>query len=282
MDAVNDPRIQNAPYRARLDRVTHLFTEFSRAWADHLATRPHGFTTTVDPDGSGRLEMVVHRPIPNALPLTMGELLYQLRAALDNALYTAAIIDSGEDPPPGADKLQWPVCATRKEWRNQKSRLQHLRPHLVEMLEAIQPYNAEAPDWNCLTLLNDLARIDRHRTLQLVALYPVTSELVHNEDTVTEVVTHPGVVRNGSALVTFRYSGVGPIGPEDIDGHFEFDVELADVSETQGPDGIYGRPYGSLERRLRVMFDVLQDYMNALCLESVLGAPEAAPGLTSI
>jgi hypothetical protein len=36
------------------------------------------------------------------------------------------------------------------------------------MLERIQPYQAQRRDLNCLKILNDLARIDRHRTMHLV------------------------------------------------------------------------------------------------------------------
>lgn len=41
-------------------------------------------------------------PLPEEVALLLGEYLYQLRSALDNCLYTVAIIAAGTAPPPGA------------------------------------------------------------------------------------------------------------------------------------------------------------------------------------
>jgi len=120
--------------------------------------------------------------MPPELGLILGEFLYQLRAALDNCLYAVAVIVAGTSPPPGAGALQWPICDTAEAFNKQRSRLKYLRADLVDALEAIQPYQAELPTWNSLWLLNDLARVDRHRTLHLVTLVPVDSELIVDFD----------------------------------------------------------------------------------------------------
>lgn len=59
--------------------------------------------------------------------------------------------------------LQWPICDTPEAFEKQRPRFKHLRSDLVEALEAIQPYQAELPAWNSLRILNELARVDRHR-----------------------------------------------------------------------------------------------------------------------
>jgi hypothetical protein len=157
-----------AHFRARLDRAEELYEAFGTAWGVYLEQRPHRLVTKLHGDGHGELLMERVVPMPPELGLILGEFLYQLRAALDNCLYAVAVIVAGTSPPPGAGALQWPICDTAEAFNKQRSRLKYLRADLVDALEAIQPYQAELPRWNSLWLLNDLARVDRHRTLHLV------------------------------------------------------------------------------------------------------------------
>jgi hypothetical protein len=60
---------------------------------------------------------------------------------------------------------------TRAEWDRQATRYRDLPPEIIEALEAIQPYQAQIPDWNSLSTLHNLARIDRHRTPHGLGLY---------------------------------------------------------------------------------------------------------------
>jgi hypothetical protein len=250
-------------FRARVERAGVHFKEFGDTWAAYLDQRPHRFSTTVE-DGAGTLRVHREIPIPNELSLVLGEFCYQLRAALDNCLYAAAVIDSGQNPPPGASQLQWPVCTTRGEWANQRRRLKYLNDELVNYLESMQPYNTEFQGWNCLLLLNELARVDRHRNLHPVGLYPVKAKIQHDRKLVHDIEMHPGVIDDGGVLVTFRYTGDEPIGRAHIDGNFEFDVELAGLVEAMAPDGDACRPYGSFEQRLRAIYEVTQEYMLTL------------------
>lgn len=267
-----------AHFLTRLDRAVTLFEALRDEWAAYLDQHPHRFTVHVDAAGRGELRVYRRLPLPNTLGLTLGEFLYQLRAALDNCLYAAAIIDSGSSPPPGGEVLQWPICETRAEWRNAQRRVRHLSDGLVTYLESMQPYHTQYPGWNCLRILHDLARIDRHRTLHLAALYPVNAKIWFDRAVIDEVEIHPGVVHHGSVLVSFRYTGTQPVKPEHIDGQFEFELEVADVVEAVGPTSSQPmRPYGSLERRLRAMYDVTGEYMETLI--HLARNPESAEAL---
>ena len=71
--------------------------------------------------------------------LILGEFPYELRAALDNALYAVAIIDSGQNPPPNASQLEWPICSTPESWEgHRRRRLSALSEDLVNDLYLIQ------------------------------------------------------------------------------------------------------------------------------------------------
>jgi hypothetical protein len=93
---------------ARLDRAEEHYQSFGRIWAEYLDQRPHALDRTVEPDGTivARLRRVT--PLPAELSVVFGELLYELRAVLDNCLYAVAVLVSGQNPPPSASRLEWP------------------------------------------------------------------------------------------------------------------------------------------------------------------------------
>jgi hypothetical protein len=109
-----------------------------------------------------------------------GELLYQLRAALDSCIYQAAIIDSRQDPPPHEDALEFPICLTESAFKSSTRKIAPLTNQLIrKFIHDVQPCNIpnlKAPEsaWlaEALALLNDWARKDRHRRLHIVGSWP--------------------------------------------------------------------------------------------------------------
>lgn len=254
-----------AHHRARLDRAVEHYKNFGDTWNEYLERRPHRNATTVSPDGRGVIRFSRIEPVPQQLALAFGEFLHQLRAALDNCLYTVAVIDAGQSPPPGGERLQWPICLTPAEWKRNAARYAHLSPEIVDALEAIQPYKTNYPDWNCLRILHDLARIDRHRTLPVVELYNVEGRIRYDATCISEVEIRKGIVTPGDVLVGFTYTGADTLGPEHIDGDFEFDVDLVDVRESIGPfSDEPTRPYGSLAKRMQALYRAVVEYTEGL------------------
>ncbi len=263
-----------AHFRARLDRAEELYETLGTAWGEYLEQRPHRLVTKLHSGGRGELLMERVVPMPPELGLTLGEFLYQLRAALDNCLYAVAVIVAGTSPPPGAGALQWPICHTAEAFNQQRYRLKHLRADLIGALETIQPYQAELPAWNSLQLLNDLARVDRHRTLHLVTLVPVDSELIVDFDVIEDVELCAGEdLHDGGTILTFVFKGNGALRREHIDGNFEFEVELAEVERSMGPSGEVMRPWGTLAKRLQSMRQAVLEY--AECLVFLACNPDA-------
>ena len=240
---------------ARLDRSVDLFEAFRVAWEEHLSTEPHQVSVEVDDSGHGRIVFTRHREPPVALSLILGEFLHELRAALDNALYAVAIIDSGQNPPPNASALEWPICADEKSWEgHRRRRLAALSTELQDTLHAIQPFQAEHPSWNCLRILNDMTRIDRHRAVHFVTSFASNGWLKHDRHLVSDLEVYPGPVSSDGTVATFTWLGDFDITPDYLDGHTEFDVEVAGVELGPSPNGPEPvRPWGTLEKRLRAL-----------------------------
>lgn len=136
----------------------------------------HNASVYVDRNGAGRIKVEQTKDIPTSIGLDLGEFLYQLRAALDGAVYAAAILDSGQDPPPNEKNLEFPICDSPTKFANASRKIEPLAEQRRAIIETVQPYNAPDLEPNqipynfnlALGILNDWARKDRHRRLHVV------------------------------------------------------------------------------------------------------------------
>lgn len=256
---------------ARLDRATEHFAAFGAAWAAHLERRPHRMSLEVDEHGGGRI--LFHRLLqpPADLSILLGEFLYELRAALDNCLYAVAVIDSGQNPPPKAGALEWPICTTVEQWEQHRARrLSALCSELQDGLLSIQPFQVEWPGWNVLRILNDMARVDRHRAVHFVTSCAVKGSVRLDQTLVSDFTPKAGPIGPDGVVATFTWHGDADPTPADLDGDYEFEVEVAGVESVPGPPrSRISRPYGSLEQRLRALHAIVSQYCDALLAEAI-------------
>lgn len=241
MTAVLPPALEPIEFEvrllhARLDRAEEHHRSFGRIWAEYLVQRPHALDRTVESDGTivVRLRRVI--PLPAELSVVFGELLYDLRAVLDNCLYAVAVLVSGQNPPRSAARLEWPIRETRAEWDSQASRYRDLPREVVGALDAIQPYQAQLPDWNSLRILHHLARVDRHRAPHGLGLYLARLRVGIDHD-LSEVVNvgSPGIVRDGDEIMRVRVAEEVTLSPSNFDIDLEFEVDVTDVRESISP-----------------------------------------------
>jgi hypothetical protein len=91
----------------------------------------------------------------------IGELVHNMRSALDHTIYAAATS-------PG-DKNQFPIFTDKTDWdRKVESMLRSVPDEIVEIVEEAQPYNAPPgtdPKTHLLAILNRLSNYDKHRLL---------------------------------------------------------------------------------------------------------------------
>lgn len=161
--------------RARLKRAETHINNMAEIWSRFLDDDPYQPVVHVDDDGKGTISVLPDEHFPGEeLSLELGEALYQLRAALDSCVYTAACIDSGQTPPPDEEKLGFPICRTEQSWIRAAGQITPLADLRREMISDMQPCHAakqsaglrEVSD--VLDMLNDWARKDRHRRLRVI------------------------------------------------------------------------------------------------------------------
>lgn len=173
----------------------------------------------IDDDGAGKIFLApVKADWLSSFPLQFGEILYQLRAALDSCVYDCAILQTGQDPPPNERDLQFPICTTPKSFNNCHGQISPLSNDLRVFIESIQPYHTapakEAEMGRILGILNDWARIDRHRTLPIIGAFPsnVVAQLGLPPDMALEWSSTDDrrLLEHESQFASFKISGYRP------------------------------------------------------------------------
>jgi len=205
---------------ARHDRARDKRREFAECWARYISVHPWDIDVrNVDPC-TLEILAVTREPAPVELALIFSEWLAALRAALDNALYALAAATSGQNPPPQAERIQYPICTTPEDFKKQAKRLSTLPENVVEALEKSQPYQSPyGPESNLSYWIHELARKDRHRSLHVglgrvdehrVRVAPPPGVTIQFDQTVTPYSQIEG------ELVVGRFTASRPIQPREI------------------------------------------------------------------
>jgi hypothetical protein len=162
--------------RARVERAKVHYRRFGKTWSSFLKQpNPYEISVPIDHHGEGVIYIEPVGLPATELSLEFGEMLYQLRAALDSLIYEVAILDAGQDPPPDAEQLEFPIRESRRGFDNAGRKIAPLSDLHRDMVESVQPYDleerAEGHRRAAQTLqqINDLARKDRHRGLRVIA-----------------------------------------------------------------------------------------------------------------
>jgi hypothetical protein len=171
---------------SRLERAALHLAAFQAEWNQLLAQNSFGSIVRFDQDSRWYIASLTAsdatreaiRKTP--LPLILGEFAYQLRAALDGLIWDAITFRQGTEPLADANRLEFPVL--NGKIRNFKDCGFHKFPFPEKVktwLESIQPDSVEKPMGHpgrglasTLEDVHNLARLDRHRRLRIIAAFP--------------------------------------------------------------------------------------------------------------
>ena len=104
------------------------------------------------------------KPIPEHIPLILGDLLYCLRSALDQTVWALAKRKMGAGYPEGTqfpiiDKLN---AGSRKKFQSYTA---GVPAAAIRIIKSLQPYHRANPAAHLLSRLNKLGNIDKHRRI---------------------------------------------------------------------------------------------------------------------
>jgi len=189
---------------AKADRAQDHLRSLGRQVEEFRASEP--YTVVPEPtDTPGRTayRLRLHKPMPVAISTTVGDVLHNLRSALDSLAYEIA--RRGRGRPMTAEQEEacaFPVCETPEKFdyffnEASKSRRTRIRAHLYggqarAAFRSVQPFRireeainlgVEVTDtyeeeyrWSVLSRLRCLSNLDKHRRLSVMVWWP---ELVY-------------------------------------------------------------------------------------------------------
>lgn len=213
----------NSSWCAKANRAKDHIDDLGRLVAAFRASEPY-LLTPEQTRTPGRLAYRLRfmKPIPVAISVTVGDVLHNLRAALENLAFE--MVRRGQDGPlsPSQERLStFPICETPQAFeafidRMGKRGLSY-NVRASAALRSVQPFAQleqmheldvaldqgfdQAARWNELYRLDTLWNIDKHRRLALLAWWPDLVYWGSNGPTNRRVLPGDGTLADGSILL---------------------------------------------------------------------------------
>lgn len=157
----------------RAEEHAHTFENEARSW---IQSDPYRLTLEPNADFT-RFSVVIHinnKPSFERWALIVSDAIHNFRCALDHLLYSVAILQTESDPPPGGNRIFFPICDTPAIFNKTVANIQSNTPDIMEgsvldTVQRFQPYNRPHPRLPpLLSLLRELDNSDKHRLLNMV------------------------------------------------------------------------------------------------------------------
>lgn len=148
--------------RPKIERARERFSELKAAIASFHNTKPYAIETKRDPT-SRRLIYYLTRvlPVPLTVSAIAGDMLQNLRSALDHLAYQLVLV--GEQRPGPFTHVYFPIADDHSQYRNRRPRqTKGMRADAVSAIDALKPYRGGN---ETLWRLHRLNNIDKHRLL---------------------------------------------------------------------------------------------------------------------
>lgn len=215
------------------------------------------FYTEPDPETDGVIAKIhVHGTPPVHLALVAGDVVHNLRSALDHLVWQVGIADNKHV----SSRSQWPIVMDGKNWPSEAGdRLALLSPPHVEAIRLLQPF-ADMRDNSpgvMLGMLGALSNRDKHRLPLLVAAAARTGQLTFDPAvrrvTITRVGDGPIELVEGAELVRI-HGGRSRTGIVSAEGLFQIVVA-------------YGHRDGPTVKNLRDLADLIVGIIATFALD---------------
>lgn len=176
----------------RVLRAREHLQELDKHIQDYLVSKPYRLTVQPDAALSVYRITVHHTPPPLELAAIVGDVLHNLRSALDH-LARQLVLAHGGVPVDGGGggTTTFPITSPEFDPARRRGPVKvagGIAPAALQLLESLQADQQAAPDQDPLWLLHHLNNIDKHRTLHLTA-FTGTSSVAFRADGDQETIT---------------------------------------------------------------------------------------------
>jgi hypothetical protein len=196
------------------------------------------------------VRMLVKEPCPAPWGIIIGEIVHDIRSALDHLVYQL-VIYATDKPPSDDSRTQFPIYDVAGNFQKHRgSMLMGVDAHAADLIKSFQPFStgesADSPLWH----LNQLSNIDKHRTIHLAGgsleAFEVSFPALANRARIlSKTVRAPGPFEHNTIIGEIRILSAGPLYERDeVEMHPNLTFQIVFDERTRA---IAGRPViGSL------------------------------------
>jgi hypothetical protein len=146
---------------------------------------------------------------PPELERLVCNILQDFSAALNYLAYQLAVLDTGTNPPPRANTVEFPIFSDLGLF-DKHHRLQDLTPEHLAKIRAVQPIGGGKQS---LWILHELSRVNRHRLLHPTDVFTGPDEnfnvIVEGGTLKTMEIVYRGPFKHGREVLRFEIAGNG-------------------------------------------------------------------------
>jgi len=247
--------------RAKLRRAEEhngtFKTEFG-IWAKHQS---HGCVFHIRRDDVWHIVLVdpPKQALDIHLSVILGDLVYNLRSALDHLVWQLVLRD-GNEP---SDANQFPICDTREGFTKEIDKRKRLQGITVEgdawaIVKAAQPYNCVPPESSVLRTIRQLSNMDKHRTVPYYLAFPrdVRNIISWNPDAILFEEKCSGLplsLEEPTEIIRLRFAKY-PNPNVNVKGALTIDPTLG-----QGPGGGYQVPFAEFPTLIEAVTQIVDE-----------------------
>ncbi len=214
--------------RAKLARSLELLIDLDTLMHEYLDSDPVDLQRQIQPDGlTSVFALLVTTEPPLDLALRVGEVVHQLRSALDH-LANQVVRAAGHQP---TRRTSFPIII--RPPRKAVAIHGGADPKALSVIDQVQPYHRKhEPERHPLAVLDKLWNIDKHRNLSLAATMLANSQ-IHVSDAQGEWRVggqfQPGPLADDGIVGVFRFEGGGPPADAEVEASGDLFVAFADT-----------------------------------------------------
>lgn len=166
--------------RARIAEAKSQYGELMGAFMGWMEGGGIGVRTVRHPQFAMYLwEVAVTAEPAKNLPLLSGQIINNIRAALEYVAFQIYLVAGGEPDGKRAESVAFPIVNTESPWDSVvRRKVPGVWPEAADRLKAAQPFSQEGKEANALRTLRGLGGTDKHRNLVLCAAAAVTGNVI--------------------------------------------------------------------------------------------------------
>lgn len=146
---------------AKIGRAKEHLSSLQSEARQYLASEPYKIATRRDPESRRLIYFMSEvRSTPPRLSAMIGDVIHNLRAALDHLAYQLVWVGGGKVP---GSHVYFPIADSRELYREQRRKqLKGATPNAIAAVDALTPYRGSN---DVLWKLHKLNNVDKHRVL---------------------------------------------------------------------------------------------------------------------